>query len=250
MPVIKKAVKKAVKIARPAPAVKKAVKKAAGPRPANAPVKRAVGPAVKKGVKKAAPAGNAANLSPLEKARLARLNGTAPKKPVKKINYQSNADAKAKFTAPGDFKACFYEVTLKTEADGLLGSKITAKRIQGSYEKAPDKNRRPVHKFDPRTLMGIAARIGAATFVSKETNRLPANAVFVLVLRVGPNKDGHIRVGLKHIQGQVTKNSVSRMVQLDKAHPIYRRLRRAVKYLPGAFITAIQPPKLGRGETD
>jgi len=212
-------------------------------------VKRPAGPAVKKVVKKVAPT-NTANLTPLEKARLARQNGTSGKKPAKQVNYQSNADAKAKFDAPSDFRPCFYEVTMKTEADGLLGSKITAKRIQGSYEKAPEKNRRPVHKFDPRTLMGIAARIGAATFVNKETNRLPANAVFVMVLRVAKNKDGHIRVGLKHIQGQVTKNSVSRMVMLDKKHPVYRRLRRAVKFLPAAFISAIQPPKLGRGETD
>lgn len=234
MAVIKKAVKKALKVARPGPAVKKAVKKAAGP-------------AVKKAVKKAAPGG----MSPLEKARLARANGTAPKKPAKKIAFTSNADGKATFAAPGDFKACFYEVTFKTEADGLLGSKITATRIQGSYEKAPEKNRRPVHKFDPRTLMGIAARIGAATFISKPESRLPANSIFVVLYRVGVNSaTGDVRVGIKSIKANMTKNSVTRQVELDKAHPIYRRIRRSTRYLPGAFLTAIQPPKLGRGETD
>lgn len=244
MALIKKAVKKAIK-APARPAVKKAIK-----RPAAGPAVKRPGPPVKKAVKKAAPAAGG-NLSPLEKARLARANGTAPKKAAKKIAYTSNADGKATFEAPGDFKPCLYEVTFKTEADGFLGAKITAKRIQGSYDKAPEKNRRPVHKFDPRTLMGIAARIGAATFVSKPENRLPANSVFTVLYRVGVHAPtGTIRTGIKFVKANMTKNNVTRTVELDRAHPIFKRIRRTTKFLPAAFLTAIQPPKLGRGETD
>lgn len=206
---------------------------------------------VKRAVKRPAVKKATGQMTPLEKARLARASGAA-KKPAKKIAWTSNADAKATFQAPEDFRACFYEIKCKTEADGLFGSKITGIRIQGSYDRAPDKNRRPVHKFDPRTLMGIAARLGAATFVSKQENRLPANTLFTILFRTIVNKDGELRVSLKFIKADMTKNSVTKTVELPKAHPVYRRIRRAIRpcNIAAAFISALQPPKLGRGETD
>lgn len=218
-----------------APARKQAAAKPAPARKAAAPVKAA--PA-KKPATKRTPAAATENLTPLEKARLARANGTAKKKPA--------AKKKLTWKAPGDFKAAFYEVQFKTEKDGLVGGKINVTRIQGTYDRAPERNRRNLETFDLPTLNGIAARLGAATFVSKVDNRLPANTQFRALFRVGVRSaDNTLTVTLRTLwYGRKTPSGMVKPSEMARTDPAFRRVRRTTQFLPAIFATAEMPPKL------
>jgi|SRR5882672_10999378 len=253
-------------------AAKKVAKKAAGSLAAPAkviPIKK-VGTAVKstKATK---------ILTPLEKARIARANGTTKAKPKAKKN------ALPTFEAPADFKPHFLEVSLRTEKDGLLGSQIKATRYVGRYDpNADDKKKFDLMGYDPVTMIGIMSRFSAVTFkatndkkypadlkermvtekftatdgtkkvrlVHRAAVRLPANTSFKILLRINRKAaDGSLSVIVKSIQ-QGVKNAKGRMtaVDLEKSDPVYRAFRKASRILPAAFKTVLQPPKKVRGK--
>lgn len=221
--------------ARPAKTAAKAVKKTATKATTAAKTTR-------KAVRKTATASSTEALTPLEKARLARANGTAKKSTSTKPTWQ----------APADFMPALYEVNFRTDKDGFLASKISALRIQGTYDKAPASARRKVDVYDPATLCGIAARIGTATYVANADNRLPANTQFRVLYRVGRRTaDNTLSVTVRHIWiATRTKAGVVKPEELDRKDPRFVRIRRSTQFLPAVFATAIMPPKLGRGETE
>jgi hypothetical protein len=228
--------------------------------------------------KKAAPAAtkkSSKNLSPLEKARLARAKGGAKAKPARKRN------ALPTFEAPADFKPHFLEVAVRTDKDGLLGSTIKGTRYQGRYDpEAEDKKKFDLGSYDVPTLIGIQARLAAVTFRTNPTkvwnadiaernatmkvktatgetrdklkasgaHRLPANTAFRLLFRIGrKSADNTLTVALKHVEQGVKIKGVMKAKQLDKKDPIYRAFGRARRILPAAFKNVQMPPKRTRG---
>jgi hypothetical protein len=179
-------------------------------------------------VKKSAGKGekSAKKLSPLEKARLAKKNGTAKttkKKTKKKV---------ITFKAPEDFKAFFAKVNVKIGKDGLF-SDIKAVRIKGS---PTNENAKTVDMgaHDPDTLRKMAARYGGAAFVTNAEKRLPANSLIAFLMRVSMKKDsGALAVSFKDFRIKLDGEKKSKA--LDKKDPIYRRARKPVRFMAGAF---------------
>jgi hypothetical protein len=225
-----------------------------------------------------APAKATKDMTPLEKARIARANGTAKPKAKAKKN------ALPTFEAPADFKPHFLEVSLRTEKDGLLGSQIKATRYVGRYDpNADDKKKFDLMGYDPVTMIGIMSRFSAVTFkatndkkypadlkermttekftatdgekktrlVHRAAMRLPANTSFKLLLRINRKAaDGSISVIVKSIAQGVKSAKTGRMsaVDLEKNDPVYRAFRKASRILPAAFKTVLMPPKKVRGK--
>lgn len=177
-----------------------------------------------------------ADMTPLEKARLARANGTAKKKAP---------STKQIWKAPADFHPALFEVNFKTDKDGFLSSKISALRIQGTYDKAPESARRLVEEYDPATLIGISTRIGLATYVANAANRLPKNTQFRVLYRVSNRKaDNAIVVTVRNIwMASKGRSGATKPVELDRKDKTFTRIRRSTQFLPAAFATSIQPGK-------
>lgn len=171
------------------------------------------------------------------------------------------------FKAPADFKPHFLLLQLKTEADGLIATQIKATRYQGRFDRdADDKKKADLGSYDPATLAGIAARIGGVTY--KATNdkkfpqdpkkrqdfkgaaRLPAKAVFQVLLRVGKKSaDQSLTASVKQIWQAVMseKTGKLKLVELDKKDVCYRAIRKSSRILPAAFANVQMPPKRTRG---
>lgn len=175
------------------------------------------------------------------------------------------------WAAPTDFKPHFVEVTVRTEKDGLLGNAIKAIRVNGRYDLEDPSNIDERKKFDmagydKTTLIGIQARLAAVTF--KATNdkkypvdpkgrtevkgamRLPANTTFRLVLRVNKKKEGNLAVLIKQILQAVKSEKTGKIkaTPLDKKDPVYRSLRKSLRFLPAAFKDVQMPPARRRGK--
>lgn len=217
--------------------------------------------ATKVAAKKAASSSAAKALTPLEKARLARANGTAaaPKK-----------NPLPQFKAPADFAPHFLEVTVRTEADGLLGTQSEGIRYIGRYNPdAEDKKKRDLASYDWRTLMAVVARLQGLTF--KPTNdrkfpksykeraegvkgsmRLPADTTFKIVMRINKRKaDGTLAVSVKTVYQDVKLKDSGRVksVELTKLDPVAKAFKRAGRLLPAAFVNVQAPPALRRRRT-
>lgn len=187
-------------------------------------------------------------LSPLEKARIAKAKGgkADAKKPAKKKN------ALPTFKAPADFKPHFMTVMFKVEKDGLLSSSIKATRYQGRYDpEADDKKKFDVGTYDPKTVSGILSRFSMVTYATNAAKRLPPGAVFQVLLRVNKKaKDGDaLSVLFKGLEQAVKNEKTGRtkLKALDKKDPTYRKFRKAVRILPSAFKEVLMPPKRTRG---
>lgn len=202
------------------------------------------------------PVTDVSKLTPLQKAQLARKNGTAKPKTKKPL---------PQFKAPADFKPHFVEVRVRTEADGLLGTQIAATRYIGKYNpEAEDKKKRDMAAYDMVTMIGIQARFAGLTF--KPTNdkkfpsvikgreavkgamRLPANTTFKIVLRVNRRMaDQTLSVIVKQVH-QLQKNDAGRVIskELLREDPVSRMFRRSARYLPAAFKNVQAPPALRR----
>lgn len=184
------------------------------------------------------------DLSPLEKARLARASGKGSK--AKKKN------ALPTFKAPEDFKPHFVTILMKVEKDGLLSSSARMTRYQGRYDPdADDKKKFDVATYDQKTVQGVLSRFSMTTFVTNVAKRLPAGAVFQALLRVNrKSADGSISVLFKSLeQAQKSKKTGRvKMVALDKTDPVYRKFRKAARILPAAFKEVLMPPKRTRGQ--
>ncbi len=156
-------------------------------------------------------------------------------------------------------------VTLKTEKDGLVGIDMKATRFQGRFDRdADDKKKADLGAYDPRTLMGIAARLSAVTYKTnaekrfdaeikkrqdtKGGHRLPASTMFQVLMRIGKKSaDQTITAGIKQVW-QIVDNGKGRAVpkELEKTDPVYRAIRKSARIMPAAFKDVQMPPKRGR----
>jgi len=248
------AVKKQVKDSKEVPAKKKAKPELA----VVAKTKGAAPVAAKKTVKRELT--DVSKLTPLQKAQLARKNGTAKPSTKKPL---------PQFKAPADFKPHFVEVLFRTEADGLLGNAIKCTRYIGRYDpNAEDKKKRDMANYDWKTMIGIQARFAGVTF--KPTNdkkypvnvkeraglkgsmRLPASTTFKVLLRANRRKaDQTLSVIVKGVW-QLGKNDSGRVItkELVKEDPVYRMIRRVARLMPAAFKDVQAPPLLRRRKAD
>lgn len=153
---------------------------------------------------------------------------------------------------------------MRTEKDGLLGNAIKAIRVNGRYDfedpaNIDDRKKFDMAGYDKTTMIGIQARIAAVTF--KATNekkfpvevkgrtevkgamRLPANTTFRIVFRVNRKKEGILAVLCKQIlQAVKTPSGKVKAVVLDKKDPVYRSLRKCLRFMPAAFKDVQMPP--------
>ena len=196
--------------------------------------------------KKAGKSGKAEKeLTPLEKARIAKQNGKG------KTGGKAKKNALPVFKAPEDFKPHFVTVLMKVEKDGLLSSSCKMTRYQGRYDPdAEDKKKFDVATYDQKTVQGVLSRFSMTTFATNAAKRLPAGAVFQALLRVNrKSADGSLSVLFKSLsQAQKSaKTGRVKMVELDKKDPVYRKFRKAARILPSAFKEVLMPPKRSRG---
>ncbi len=160
--------------------------------------------------------------------------------------------APLRFDAPSDFKPYFCEVRFKTGEDGLISpTGFDVSRVKGRWDnkEAPRYN---FKDYDIPTLIGIVSRLSAITFAPNVLRRLPANSSFFLVLRVNRRSaDNSLAIIIK---AAARSNSAGKMKWFtDKADPVYRRLRRAARILPSAFVDTQLPPsrrRLRHGQPD
>jgi len=188
------------------------------------------------------------DLSPLEKARLAKAKGG---KADGKAKAKKKKNAIPTFKAPEDFKPFFVTVDMKTEKDGLLSSSIRMTRYQGRYDPdADEKKKFDVMTYDPKTVLGTLSRFAMTTFATNAAKRLPPNTVFQALLRINKKSaDGTIAVGFKTLSQleKSAKTGRTKMVEIDKKDPTYRKFRKASRILPAAFKDTLMPPKRTRG---
>lgn len=205
MATAKKVVKKVVKVAA---STKTAPKNVAAP------------------AKKATTKTDGKALSPLEKARLARANGTAkPKAKTKRKPIPV-------FKAPEEFKPFFLKALVQIDKDGII-TDMKATRIKGSPTN-PNAKTVDMGLHDPDTLRRIAVRFAGPAFIRSDAKRLPGKSAAQLLMRVGANREtGAIRVGIKEIRFKAF--DAKKPVLLDKKDPRYRALRKPVRLMPAAF---------------
>lgn len=170
------------------------------------------------------------------------------------------------FKAPADFKPHFVEVTVRTEADGLLGTDIKCVRYIGRYDPTvEDKKKRDMASYDMQTMIGIQARLAGLTFKPnnekkfpalikgrtevKGSMRLPASTVFIVLIRVNKRKaDDTLATPIKTVFQKVKNKETGRVktVELDKKDPIARMIKRAARFMPAAFKNVQAAPLLRR----
>lgn len=229
-------------------------------------LKKKVGTAVRVPIKEKKPVlQDVSKLTPIQKAQLARAankkSGTTAKTPG-----SNKRPALPTFQAPADFKPHFVEVTVRTEADGLLGTDIRCIRYVGRYDPTvEDKKKRDMSAYDMKTIVGIQARLAGLCFKPnnekkypavikgrtevKGSMRLPANTVFVIVIRANRKRtDGTLSTPIRIVQQKVKNKETGRVkvIDLDKKDPVARMIKRASRFLPAAFKNVQQPPALRR----
>jgi len=176
------------------------------------------------------------------KAAKTTKSGKSSKKP-KPIVFKSK---------DSELKPAWHEIRIKTEKDGLLGGNIQVRRYVGAIE--ADKDERKVFDlstYDVQTVIGIQARLAGATFHATGRpnkagvpSRLAPNTEYILHARLAVTKEGALKATVSKVFVEQT-NSKGRvkLVELDKKDPHVRKIRRANKYLAGAFVNAVMPPK-------
>jgi hypothetical protein len=179
-------------------------------------------------------------------AKEAKAKAGKASKPAKKKN------ALPTFKAPEDFKPHFVTVRMKVEKDGLLASACKITRYQGRYDpNADDKKKFDVGSYDPQTAQGILSRFSMVTYATNAAKRLPAGALYQVLLRVNKRaKDGDaLSVLFKGLEQAVksAKTGRTKLKAIDKKDPVYRKFRKAARILPSAFKDVIAPPKRTRG---
>lgn len=152
--------------------------------------------------------------------------------------------AKAKlptFKAPADFKPAFIEYGFTIGKDGLIDTRtVECQRVKGRWDNA-DAPRYDMRSYDINTVMGITARLSSVTFAPNILRRLAAGSKFKLVIRVAKRAaDGSLAAGIK--VGQFLNEKGKMAWFEDKADPDWRRLRRANRQLPSAFVDIQLPP--------
>lgn len=221
------------KTALVAPAAKKIV--------SSKPAVAAAKPAAKPAAKSAAPA----------------KKGFPAKGIARKELTPAEAKAKAKLLAarkemlahpaPSDMKVFSMELTLRTMKDSFFDPAVKAERVKGRWDN-PDAKRFDMTSYDAATVAALVARLQACVHATNVTKRLTPNSAFGLVLRVGVNVDGNVRVSLQACKRMKIVKDKKKWVWYDKTKDTdkvdldYRKIKRAIRQLSGAFISCQLPP--------
>ncbi|QDH83469.1 hypothetical protein [Achromobacter phage Motura] len=184
-------------------------------------------------------------LTPLQKAQLAKKNGTAKPKAKRK--------PLPTWKAPSDLKRYAFEIRFTTEKDGMPGSTIKVTRYQGKIEADKDPRKMwDLATYDPQTVIGIAARLSLTLFhaTGKPSSkgvpsRLQGKTEYILHGAVGPTKEGKIKAAIaKVFVEQANKKGKVVLVELDKKDYQTKKIRKVNKYFAGAFANVIaEAPK-------
>ncbi len=179
--------------------------------------------AVKSVAKKAS--SDTKELTPLEKARIARASGKGKKK-------KAGKKAGHTFKAPEEVKSFFLNLQVKIDKDGIVGD-MKATRIKGS---PTNENAKKVDLglHDPDTLRRLTARYCGKAFIGNESKRLPGNSLASLLMRVSiSSADKTIKCSFKDIKFKEGKEG--KLKKLDKKDAKYRNLRKPARFLASAF---------------
>lgn len=163
-------------------------------------------------------------------------------KKKKKKKGKKKKKKKFVYPAPEDMKPFFLKVMCRTGKDGLI-TDVEAVRYKGRYDN-PKAKSITMSEHDPKTLAAIAARLTPRSFATNPDKRLPRKTVFVIIFRIGKNKDGNVRVGVKEIR-MISEGGKK---TLKKKHPDYRRIRKCTSIMPGAFQKIGEFPKIKKSK--
>lgn len=164
-------------------------------------------------------------LTPLEKARIAKASGkTKAKKSKKKVHI---------FKAPEGFKPFFMKVGVLIDKDGII-TDMKATRVKGGAGNFGDEKKTvDMLEWDPDTVRRLLGRYAAVAFVRNEAKRLP-QGLGSMLMRVGANREtGALRVAIKDIKFKEGKDG--KLKALDKKDAKYRLLRKPARFLAAAF---------------
>lgn len=215
-------------------------------------VKKAV-PASKK------PAGSAkepsAAVKAMQAARAAKAAAKAGGKSVPAKKPGVKKPGPILFKTPVDFKPSFFEVEFETLRDGLIrGGSVVVNRVRGKWDN-PEAKRFDLSTYDIATLVGIATRLGGAAMAPNVLKRLPPKTKFGLILRVAKRAATEsLAVSIKGIKRLgVTTSGKPKWVWMNPQSEgtdliNYRKLRRMVRTLAGAFVEVQLPPSTRRGK--
>jgi len=153
------------------------------------------------------------------------------------------------FKAPVDFKPAFFEVEFRVGKDGLIHpSKFDVQRVRGKWDNA-ENPRYNLADYDVVTYAMIAARLSSVTWAANVAKRLPALSSFGLVLRVAKRaNDGSLATRIVATRQLVKVGEKSKWVWFDMAKPAHkadlnwRKLKKAARFLPSAFVNVQLPP--------
>ena len=177
-----------------------------------------------------AKAGKGKELTPIQKAQAARA---ANKASGGKGKAKSKKKAGIVFKAPEGTKPFFVRALLQFGKDGLF-TDLKAVRIKGNA-KNPDAKKVDLALWDPETHRKLGIRFAGAAFIRNEAKRLPANSVAQALFRIAISRDtGAIKVGLKEVKFKAG-DSDKKAKTLEKKDPIYRAIRKPVKFMAAAF---------------
>jgi hypothetical protein len=188
--------------------------------------KKLIKGAVKKAVKtngKAKPAKDVKDMTPLEKARLARASGKGKK---------SKKKARLTFKAPADMKPISLKADLVFGKDGhLTQTRFTS--IKGKVG-ADTAKTIDLGDYDQQTQNMVIARLAGPIFIRGEKKRLPGGLMVQALFRVGKSaKTGAVTVGLKEVKAKLPEKKAKVLAKKDA---MYRAIRKAARPMEAAFV--------------
>jgi hypothetical protein len=163
-------------------------------------------------------------LTPLEKAHLARALGKG-KKTKKKA-------ARLTFKAPADMKPISLKADLVFGKDGhLTQTRFTAIKGKVGSDSAKTID---LGDYDQQTQNMVIARIAGPIFIRGEKKRLPAGIMMQALFRVGKSaKTGAVTVGLKEVKAKLPEKKAKVLAKKDA---MYRAIRKAARPMEAAFV--------------
>lgn len=187
--------------------------------------------------------------APVKRGFPAKSTGAAKKTAVAR-------PPKLLFDAPADMKPAFFEFEFTTGTDGLMiPESVQMARVKGKWDNA-DAPRFDMREYDAATLVATATRIAAVTFAPNVAKRLPANTAFLLIIRASKNSatnalNAAIRFG-RHADASQAKLKWKWFEDPKQEvwGPVWRRLKRASRLLPSAFVSVQLPPSKRRKAAD
>lgn len=171
--------------------------------------------------------------------------------PAKKVAAPANLTVEQKkklflHKAPSDFKPFWMELNFQTLKDGMIGPKFSANRVKGRWDNA-DAKRFDMTQYDAPTVTALLARIGGLAYATNPVRRLSPGKSFGIVLRVSKaSATGTVNCSLTAAKRTITKDGTTKWSWFNKEKHMtdadYKKLRRMVRFLRGAFVNVQLPP--------